>query len=157
MNRQKLRNPKVKLEKTCWACRKNRQGAAAVEFAVVAPLFFLVVLGTIEVGRVIMVKQVMTNASREGARLAVLDGSTIATVTASVTSYLTAAGISGGSISVLNSSGNSVEPSSLSSGDPITVKVTVPFANISLLSKALIFSSSANLTASTVMRRETVQ
>ena len=157
MNRQKLRNPKVKLEKTCWTCRKNRQGAAAVEFAVVAPLFFLVVLGTIEVGRVIMVKQVMTNASREGARLAVLDGSTIASVNAAVTSYLTAAGISGGSISVLNSGGSSVEPSTLSSGDPITVKVSVPFTNISLLSKPLFFNSSAKLTASTVMRRETVQ
>ncbi|MGB6041722.1 MAG: TadE family protein, partial [Pirellulales bacterium] len=54
-------------------CRKKRRGVAAVEFALVAPLFVLMVMGMIEVGRAIMVQQVLTNASREGARRAVLD------------------------------------------------------------------------------------
>jgi Flp pilus assembly protein TadG len=35
---------------------RNRQGAAVVEFALVAPLFFLLVFGIIEFGRLIMVQ-----------------------------------------------------------------------------------------------------
>ena len=40
----------------------------------VAPVLFLIVFGMIEFGRMVMVQQVITNASREGARVAVLDG-----------------------------------------------------------------------------------
>ena len=65
-----------KLDKPCRSYRKKRRGAAAVEFAVVAPIFLLLVFGMIEYGRMVMVQQVLTNASREGARVAVLDGST---------------------------------------------------------------------------------
>ena len=46
--------------------RQDRVGAAAVEFAIVAPLMFLLTMGMIEVGRMVMVKQLMVNASREG-------------------------------------------------------------------------------------------
>ncbi len=66
----------VKLERACRPCRRNRRGAAVVEFAVVAPVFFLLVFGMIEFGRAIMVQQILTNASREGARVAVLDSPT---------------------------------------------------------------------------------
>ena len=66
----------VGLEKTCRLCRRNRQGASAVEFALVAPVFVVMVFGLIEFGRAIMVQQVMTNAAREGARLAILDSPT---------------------------------------------------------------------------------
>ena len=61
-----------------------------VEFALVAPVFFLLVFGMIEYGRMVMVQQILTNASREGARLAVLDGITTGNVTAAVSDYLTA-------------------------------------------------------------------
>jgi Flp pilus assembly pilin Flp len=45
-----------------------RKGAAAVEFALVAPLFTLMLLGMIEVGRAIHVQQTLQNAVREGSR-----------------------------------------------------------------------------------------
>ena len=60
------------LEKVCRSDRRKKRGAAVVEFAIVAPLFILLVFGMIEFGRMVMVQQVLTNASREGARLAVL-------------------------------------------------------------------------------------
>ena len=41
--------------------RVSRRGVAAVEFALVAPVFFLVVLGIIEFGRMAMVQQVLAN------------------------------------------------------------------------------------------------
>jgi Flp pilus assembly protein TadG len=49
----------------------KRRGAAAVEMAFVFPLFMLLVLGIVEFGRYMMVGQLLTNASREGARMAV--------------------------------------------------------------------------------------
>jgi Flp pilus assembly protein TadG len=49
-----------------------RNGVAAVEFALVAPIFFLLVFGLIEFGRMMMVQQALTNAAREGSRVAIL-------------------------------------------------------------------------------------
>ncbi len=127
---------------------RRRLGAAVVEFAVVAPVFFAMVFGMIEFGRVVMVQQVLTNAAREGARVAVLDGSTSGQVTTTVTDYLSNASISGSTATV--------SPSTLtasSAGDPITVTVSVPFSQVSWLPSSWFFASS-QLTSSTVMRRE---
>jgi Flp pilus assembly protein TadG len=52
--------------------RTTRSGVAAVEFALVAPIFFLLVFGLIEFGRMMMVQQALTNAAREGTRVAIL-------------------------------------------------------------------------------------
>ncbi|MDP6444580.1 MAG: pilus assembly protein [Pirellulaceae bacterium] len=42
-----LRAPCRKLDKLCRSFRKQRRGASAVEFAVVAPVFFLLVFGMV--------------------------------------------------------------------------------------------------------------
>jgi Flp pilus assembly protein TadG len=65
-----------------------RHGAAAVETALVLPLFFLVVFGIIEFGRAFMVAQLLTNAAREGARTAITAGSTNTAVTDKVKSLV---------------------------------------------------------------------
>jgi Flp pilus assembly protein TadG len=49
-----------------------RSGVAAVEFALVAPVFLLLVFAFFEFGRMLMVQQSLTNAAREGCRAAVL-------------------------------------------------------------------------------------
>ena len=76
------------LEKLYRLCRRNRGGAAAVEFALVAPVFFGFTLGMVEIGRGVMVQQILTNASREGCRQAVLDGATGSAVTTFVKNYM---------------------------------------------------------------------
>jgi Flp pilus assembly protein TadG len=50
--------------------RRPRAGAAAVEFAVVLPLIFLLLVGTWEVARLVQVHAILSNAAREGARVA---------------------------------------------------------------------------------------
>jgi Flp pilus assembly protein TadG len=50
--------------------RVERRGIAAVEFAVLAPILFALLLGLWQIGRMVEVKQLMDNAAREGARLA---------------------------------------------------------------------------------------
>jgi hypothetical protein len=51
-------------------------GQALVEFALVAPLFFLVLFSIIEFGRYVYNVQILNNAAREGARYAIVHGST---------------------------------------------------------------------------------
>lgn len=50
--------------------RDNSRGQALTEVAMVAPLFFLMVFGTIDIGRVIWANDAVANAAREGARYA---------------------------------------------------------------------------------------
>ena len=51
--------------------RSSRRGAAAVEFAVVAPLFFLLVFGFFDYSLYVYRTNIVQNAAREGARYAV--------------------------------------------------------------------------------------
>jgi Flp pilus assembly protein TadG len=144
-------NPKV--EKVCRSCRRNRRGAAAVEFAIVAPVFFILVFGMIEYGRMVMVQQVITNAAREGARVGVLDGSAYADVQTAVNNYLIAAKIPTGSTTITVTPN---PPSSQTTGNPVTVTVAIPFKNVSWLPTPL-YLGSTTLSATAVMRREGVQ
>jgi Flp pilus assembly protein TadG len=50
--------------------RKQRHGIAAVELAIVMPFLVFLLVGLWEVGRVLMVHNLMTNAAYEGGRLA---------------------------------------------------------------------------------------
>jgi Flp pilus assembly protein TadG len=146
------RRDKVKLERVHQMCRRKRRGAAVVEFAIVAPLFFLLVFGMIEFGRVIMVKQIITNASREGARVAVLDQTTHQEVVDKVNTYLDSAKIHNAQVTT-----NPYEPSTAGYDQPVTVTVSVPFSSISWLPKPWFFNTDTQLQATTVMRRETVE
>jgi Flp pilus assembly protein TadG len=50
---------------------RNRRGVAAVEMALVTMLFVVpVLIGVLELGRMIQVQQIVSNSAREGARLA---------------------------------------------------------------------------------------
>lgn len=56
------------------AGRNRSRGQALPEFAIVAPLFFLLLFGIIEAGRFIYYYEVLSNATREGARYAIVNG-----------------------------------------------------------------------------------
>jgi Flp pilus assembly protein TadG len=101
----------------------------------------------------IMVQQVITNASREGARVGVLDGSTYSDVQTAVNNYLTASKIST-SASTITVTPN--PPSGQATGSPVTVTVSIPFNKVSWLPSPL-YLGSTTLSATAVMRREGVQ
>jgi len=146
----------LKVEKVCRSCRKHRRGAAAVEFAIVAPVFFLMILGMIEIGRAVMVQQIITNASREGARLAVLPGSTRADVITRVEDILSSSTIPNAQVDIFDELGGELDPEDAEYGDVVNVTVSVPFSEVSWL-PASKFMGGRTLTASTIMRTERVQ
>jgi Flp pilus assembly protein TadG len=87
---------------------KCESGAEFVEMALAFPLLLLVVLGIIDFGIMFQRYEVLTNAAREGARIAVLpdycpDNATCdANVTARVDEYINAAFLGGsGTVSVI--------------------------------------------------------
>lgn len=131
-----------------WGSRpEERRGASVVEFALVAPIFFMLVLGMIEVGRALMVQQVITNASRVGARKAItLSGTELNTITR-VEDYADNTGVPGVTVTV------SPDPADTDPGDEITVHVSVDFANVSWMPSPW-FLGGMSLQASSVMRKE---
>jgi Flp pilus assembly pilin Flp len=90
---------------------RAQSGAEVIEFALTLPLMLLVVLGIIEFGFVFQQYEVITNAAREGARIATLPtysanaSVTQTNVRARVNQYLTAGGLSTGSATIYGGSG----------------------------------------------------
>jgi Flp pilus assembly protein TadG len=69
------------------------KGAELIEFALVFPLLLLVVFGIMDFGMLFQRYEAVTNAAREGARVAVLPEYEKPDVEARVTQYLVAAGL----------------------------------------------------------------
>ncbi len=67
---------------------RSESGAELVEFALVLPILLLVLGGIIDFALLLHHQQVLSNAAREGARLAVLPGYTSSDVAARVQAYL---------------------------------------------------------------------
>jgi Flp pilus assembly protein TadG len=73
--------------------KRSERGAALVEAAVTIPILLLIAVGIFEFGRAYQTWQVLTNAAREGARLAVTPGSSTANVEALVRDYMQNGGL----------------------------------------------------------------
>ena len=69
---------------------RSEKGAALLEAAITVPIILLISVGIFEFGRAYQTWQVLTNAAREGARIAVLTGTTDAAVTTRVRNYMQA-------------------------------------------------------------------
>lgn len=112
--------------------RQRRCGVAAVEMAVVLPLFFLIVLGIIEFGRAVMVQQILTNAAREGARRAIIPGATDTQVTELVDDYLvsTSLGAESRTVEIVDGAGNAGSLENIKSKNVVGVRVTVPYDEV---------------------------
>lgn len=127
----------------------KRRGAAVTEFAVVAPVFFLMIIGFIEFGRALMVQQVLVNAARVGAREAILasGAATTQSVVDAVVEYTDGVTVNPVTVEVTPS------PSAASAGDMITVTASVNYIDVSWL-PAPWFLGDAILSSSSTMRKE---
>ena len=106
--------------------RRRERGAVAVEFALVAPLFFVVLLGIIEYANFFRVQISVTQAAREAARaMAIAD--TTQTASAQQASAKSAAAATSPTI---NSGGfqYTFSPASCTSGQTmsVTIKYSLP-------------------------------
>jgi Flp pilus assembly protein TadG len=125
--------------------KKRNRGQAIVEFALILPIFLLLVLGSMEFGLVFHQYQIVTSASREGARAATLGG-TDAEVRAAVNSA--ASTINSGALTT------TISPAARVRGNAVTVTVTNPVTIQTPLIAQLITPNPYPVTGKTVMRME---
>jgi Flp pilus assembly protein TadG len=66
--------------------RHRGRGQSLVEFALVLPIFLLMLMGIVDAGRLIYTYNTVSNAARDGARVAIVNQSTTGTNTCDTTS-----------------------------------------------------------------------
>lgn len=138
----------------------SSRGAVAVEMAVITPVLVLMTCGTIDIAQYINSAQLVSSASREGARKACrFSTQTTAEVEQAVLGYLSsAADVPQGAVQVkvLDGSGNKISPGQLPtvrSGDSVGVEVTLTFDAIRLTNWLSILNGAVN-TSTAYARRE---
>src|SRR5713226_6267735 len=89
------------------ATNHRRRGATAVEFAMVAPTFFLLALGVFEFGRGFMVVHLLNSTARQTCRMGIIPGKSTAAIQSLAANTLAAEGIKGATTTVYVNNGNS--------------------------------------------------
>jgi len=129
---------------------RTRRGAALVEFACTVPVLFLLIFGAVEFGRIMMVKNALTNAAREGCRSAVLATTLDRNkIDAAVLRYLTGI-ISDGDVRI------DIDPTNfdnITTETAVTVDVSVRYADVSWLPVDSLVGAT-ELHATSTQRRE---
>jgi len=129
---------------------KNERGQALVEFALLLPFLMLLVIGVVEMGRAWNVKQVITDAAREGARVAVVANPAIistAQVDSVVKAYTARAGVDSAQVTITYPLGFKT-----GTGNITAVEVSVPFRFIALHRLATLVTSSGLMTLRSTAR-----
>jgi Flp pilus assembly protein TadG len=113
-----------------------RPGAALVEFAAVAALFMLILFAIFEYSRVLMMRHLVDNAAREGARTAIVNTEemTTADVQAVVNYYLAGQKLTGVTVTVFKAdpaTGKNLGAwNDAGTSDYIGVQVTADYATL---------------------------
>ena len=131
---------------------KREDGAAAIEFAILLPILLLILFGIIEFGFALYGKEVITNASREGARYGIVIDSPRHSedqIKEVVSSYLTNFGWDASKAEITVPTGPCEEFS-----DPLQVELKYPFSFLVLPSLVTDFSKDITLSSKTEMRCE---
>lgn len=127
--------------------RTNRRGASAVEFAIVAPVFFLAVFAMFEFSRVNVIRHTADNAAYEAARIAIVPGATAAEATAEAERILRVVGARDAVVTV--------NPNPLNqASNEVTVSVAIPMARNTLTVGT--FTGTKTLRAQSTLRTERV-
>lgn len=130
---------------------KQRRGAAAVEFAMIAPLMILLTFGLVELGRMMLVKQTAIHATREGARIAVRPTAENEEIFARVNEELALLGINGATVEMVPASIEMADP-----GSPVTLRVRIDLGSVSVVPGFFDFAVT-EIVAESSMRRESTE
>lgn len=137
--------------------RDPEAGQELIEFALVFPMLLLVMLGIIDFGFLFRNYEVLTNAAREGARVAVLPGYSASDVQTRVDQYIVASGLTGTATTTVGATQNINVGGSCIAVQPITVTYPHTYLFLGPIVGLLGGGSFTNktLTATSTMRSET--
>ena len=144
-----------------WRLQRDQRGQALIETAITLPIMLLVAVGIFEFGRAYQTWQVLTNAAREGARIAVLPGSDDASVKTRVQTYLGAGQLDKPTSAIVTiTRNNNIAIGGAGSATASRVSVSYPFKFIVLHPIATLVAPKSSvgtaltMTASALMRNE---
>lgn len=120
------------------------RGQTLVETAIVLPVVVLILFGILDAGRIFSTWVVVTNASREGARLGAVRATEVQIRDATVAAA-SPVGVVAGDVAVLNAGGDS--------GTNVSVQVSKGVSMITPLIQTF-FGATVNVTNTAVMRLE---
>jgi Flp pilus assembly protein TadG len=109
--------------------RGTRSGVSAVEFACVAPFLAILLLGMLEIGRGLMVKEILSDAAQKGCRTAQLPGKTNTDVQNDVANIMSDNNVTGFTVTILVN-GSVADVGNSNRFDQISVKVAVPVSQV---------------------------
>jgi Flp pilus assembly protein TadG len=109
--------------------KRQRSSTAAIEAALVLPLVVILVLSTIEYGWMFLQEYHITHVVRQGARVAIRIDATNAEVEAAIATLMERAGLADSGYTVTFSP---ADVASLSKGETLRIRISVPYANIGL-------------------------
>lgn len=128
------------------AGQKRRDGAVLVEFALVLPVFFMILLTCLEFTRLNMIRNLMQDAAYYAARHCIVPGATAEEAEAEANRILAAMGTRDASITINDGNG-------LNENSPaIKVQITVPIASNAFVASQ--FTQEMTLVAESVMKTE---
>jgi Flp pilus assembly protein TadG len=120
---------------------KNQRGSALIETAITIPIVLFVSVAVFEFGRAYQTWQVLTNAAREGARVAVIAGTTDQQVKDTVTNYLTTGRLTNPGAASVNVNRN--VPFGASSASSVTVNFPFSFIVLNPVARLVTGNSTA--------------
>ena len=127
----------------------NERGQALLETALVLPIVLLVAVGIFEFGRAFQTWQILTNAAREGARIAVLPSSSVSDIKSRVVTYMHQGQLPDATIDMVVVDQSVTMPiGATATASASVVSVNYPFSFVMLNPVARLLSSSATLGAS---------
>ena len=135
---------------------RNQRGAALLETAVTLPIILLVSVSIFEFGRAYQTWQVLTNAAREGARIACLPDYTDTQVTTTVRNYLTSGRLTGANSATITVVRN--VPFGATTASRVTVNYPFTFMVLGPVARLVRSNSTAGapltMSSSALMRNE---
>ncbi len=130
----------------------NERGAVAAEFALLLPVLLTILFGIIEFGMIMYSHEVVTNASREGARAGIVAGPpkrTAGEIIAIADNYLTNTGVNPANVTF------TVAGAGLTNPNTLTVTATYPYSFlIPWIPTVVGIPNPLTINAQTVMRHE---
>ena len=123
----------------------GERGSALIEVALTLPLLLLVSASIFEFGRAFQTWQVLTNAAREGARIAVLPGANSGNVQTRVRQYLQDGQLGAYASATINVNRNASIPMGGAPVSASVVTVNYPFTFMVLNPIARLVNPSSNL------------
>jgi Flp pilus assembly protein TadG len=118
---------------------RNQRGNALIETAITIPIVLFVCVAIFEFGRAYQTWQVLTNAAREGARIAVIVGNTDQQVKDAVSNYLTNGNITKPASAVVNIDRN--EPMGDNTASRVTISYPFDFIMLNPVAKLVVKTS----------------